>query len=203
MEQLKNNLKDAKLKIHETEIERDRAFDKIKQLQQRLDNYELDLRDVQDSIRTVCSSESSSSSVHSALPRGIRNVNSRYTIDPKHLARINTVNTVKPKESLMQKNTVEERRIATLPRMSGMDVIEEIRISRRTSITSLPPDIGILFYNSLLHAYEFFIWLLALHSCNLIKIIICIGKVEVLCYYVVALNSTRDTGLTSGMQARN
>lgn len=147
IEQLKNNLKDAKLRVHETEIERDRALDRIKQLQGRLDNSEGDSKDTLDSVRAVCSSHSSSSSIHSALPRGVRNMNSRYTVDPRQLTRTagtNTGTVAQPKESLMRKSTVEERKLATLPRMSGMDVIEEIRISRRTSISSLPSEIGAL-----------------------------------------------------------
>lgn len=145
IEQLKHHLKDAKMKILETGIERDRAMDRLKQLQSRMEAYELSLQDSKDSVHAVCSSDSSS--IHSALPRGIRDTNSRYTVDPRQLTRtVSTGAVAKSGGSLMRKSTVEQRKMATLPRSSGMDVIEEITISRRTSISSLPSELGIILH---------------------------------------------------------
>lgn len=147
VQQLKEHLKEANLRIHETELERDKAIDKIKQLQKQL-KHQTDTYSSRESLVSISSRDGSN--VHGALPRGTRSrsCSSRSTVDSKQIVQKSSRTSTFTKET-----AVEERKIATLPRASGMDVIKEIRISTRTSINSVPSDIG-----KIINMHLIFLW---------------------------------------------
>lgn len=125
IEQLRASLKEANLKIHETELERDKAIDKIRQLQKQIDQQEVSVRTSRESLRSL-------------------NENNTNGSNPKALAKKSSNNAVVPLNigKISQKSNINDRRGATLPKKTGTRTDEENRMSRKSSVTSLPSDIG-------------------------------------------------------------
>lgn len=127
IEQLREHLKEANLKIHQLEIERDRAVDKIKLLQNN------DLRISRESLHSLTSNDGNKTS------RGARS----NVAKPNMIYR-GSNNSVAPltKNLVTCKEGTKESRSGLLVRNNGMVSTGEIAVSRPTSVSSLPPDIG-------------------------------------------------------------
>lgn len=151
MESLRGELNVTKAKIGNLERQRDREKDKVRLLQSKLGRNDQDMYSSTESLRSLNSRETSSA-IHAALPRGPRQPDIRVTIDPK-LLKPSTITTMTSSGDVsVQRNVVDERRVSTLPRGMGMEVVEEVTVKRRTSITSLPSDLG--WWNFLLYIYK-------------------------------------------------
>lgn len=81
IEQLRLHLQEANLKIHQLEIERDHAIDRMKLLQQQVSRQENDLFSSRESLRSVASREGSV--ICGSLPRGERPKACRFSVSSK------------------------------------------------------------------------------------------------------------------------
>lgn len=64
--------------------------------------------------------------------------------DIKDLQRVKSSSSVTNlRDGVMKKSVVEERKYSTMPRyFTGMDIIEEVTVARRTSVNTVPKDLG-------------------------------------------------------------
>lgn len=117
IEQLRSHLQEANFKIHQLEIERDRALDKIKLSQMQLSQRENDLFSSRESLRSVTSREGSV--VNGSLPRGERPIACRSSVS----SRISS-NSVAPMNSIEsarcgKENTAMKASVQSLPSEIG------------------------------------------------------------------------------------
>lgn len=130
IEQLREHLQEANLKIHQVEIERDRALDRIKNLQKQITQQD-NVRGSQESLRSVNSRDGSSAS--GCLSKGVKPEGNKSNTLVKFPSNI-----VAPLTSIRDL----ECKVASLPRNIKMDAVEQTAPSRQTSINSLPSEIG-------------------------------------------------------------
>lgn len=129
IELLRGHLQEANQKIHELEIERDRAIDKMKYLQKQGSRPESDLFSSRESLRSINSREGSN--ICAYLPRGERPNAGRSSVVSKissnSVAPLNTLDFVSIKNE--------------------SDFIDGNRLLRTTSVSSLPTDLSKHFYS--------------------------------------------------------
>lgn len=125
IDELKEELTQVKIKL-QMEMDKNRGLDCWKNLQSR---YMNDQRDNVAEVNDVLSA-----------------VNSHG--DLKDVQKIkSSSSTTNLREGVVKKTTIEERKYSTMPRyFGGMDVIEEVTVARRTSVNTVPKDLGITFF---------------------------------------------------------
>lgn len=124
IEQLRTHLQEANLKIHQVELERDRAIDRVKQLQRQVSRQENELFSSRESLRSVTSREGSV--ISGNLPRGERPNVCRASIASRISS--NSVAPLNPFDSMVGR--------------SEIDFDEGSRVLRTTSMASLPSELG-------------------------------------------------------------
>lgn len=124
IEQLRGHLQEANLKMHQMELERDRALDRIKHMQKQVSRQENEQFSSRESLRSVTSREGSV--ISGNLPRGERPMACRSSVSSKISS--NSVAPLNPFDSVGGR--------------SEIDFDESSRVFRTMSVASLPSELG-------------------------------------------------------------